>query len=319
MNLLPTKRIVCKLAEICDILMNTINDKPKPKIKTIKLSRKDVIIFGFLLISVTIIYLLAIIFYFIPNFAVLYELFSTFYFNILFTVITIVRVSISIYGSYFLFKIWFMKKTRSYSDLPFLYGLFFFIFIPAKLLDLMIMLNYRLYADFGYSYTFLLNTIKLRYILLILNIVPLILSGMYLYVYRLNLKKPDFERERVSKRLTFLFSSLYFPTFFIVIIILNNIYLFSYIGAIITFSSLIFVIWMFITVYRGKILPEINSLILSVGFICYLIFNVLLPIYVNVIGQFSLEGERLAGSILELGTLFSMIIVLLGFKKKANY
>ena len=319
MNLPTTKGIAKKLVEICDILMINNNDKQKSKIKSIKLNRKDKLIFGLLLISVLIIYLLAIVLYFIPNFSVLYNLYSTFYFNILFTVITVLRVTLSIYGSYFLFKIWFMKKTRSYSDLPLLYGLFFFIFIPAKLLDLMIMLNYRLYADFGYSYTFLLNTIKLRYILLIVNVVPLFLSGIYLYMFRLNLKKLDFEREKVSKRLTIIFSSLYFPTFFVVIIILNNIYLFSYIGAIITFSSLIFVIWMFITVYRGKILPEINSLILSIGFICYLIFNVLLPVYVNVIGQFSLEGERLAGLILELGTLFSMIIVLLGFKKKANY
>ena len=316
MNLLPTKRIV---AEICDILMINNNDKQKSKIKSIKLSSKDKIIFGFLLISTIIIYLLAIILYFMPNFLVLYDLYTTFYFNILFTVITVLRVSLSIYGSYFLFKIWLVKKTRSYLDLPFLYGLFFFVFISAKLMDLMIMLNYRLYADFGYSYMFLLITIKLRYILLIVNVVPLILSGMYLYIFRLNLKKPNFEREKVSKRLIILFSSLYFPIFFIIIIFLNNIYLFSYIGAIITFSSLIFVIWMFITVYRGKILPEINSLILSIGFICYLIFNVLLPVYVNVIGQFSLEGERLAGLILELGTLFSMIIVLLGFKKVANY
>ena len=291
----------------------------KPKIKSIKLYIKDKIIFGFLLISVIIFYLLTIIFYFIPNFAVLYDLFSTFYFIIIFTVIAVVRVSLSIYGSYFLFKIWLVKDTRSYSDLPFIYGLFFFIFIPAKLMDLIIILNYRLYADFGFSYMFFLNTIKLRYFILLINVVPLFLSGIYLYLFRLNLKKPDFEREKVSKRLTILFSSLYFPTFFIIIIFLNNIYLYSYIGAIITFSSLIFVIWMFITVYKGKILPEINALIISTGFICYLISNVLLPVYINVIGQFSLEGERLAGLILELGTLLSIIIVLLGFKKKANY
>ena len=297
--------------------MSTINDKSKPKIKFIKLSRKDKIIFGFLLISVIIIYLLAIVFYFIPNFSVLYDLFSTFYFNILFTVITIVRVSISIYGSYFLFKIWLRGKTKSYSDLPFLYGLFFFIFIPAKLMDLIIMLNYRLYADFGYSYMFLLITIKLRYFILIINVVPLFLSGIYLYIFRLNLKKPDFERNKISKRLTIIFSSLYFPIFFLIVIFLNNIYLFSYIGALITFSSFVFVIWMFITVHKGKILLEINSLIISIGFIFYLIFNVLLPVYVNVIGQFSLEGERIAGLVLELGTLISNVVILLGFKKKA--
>lgn len=318
MNPPITQKIVNKLVEICDLLM-IINNTPKHKIKSIKLNIKDKIIFGFLLISVIIFYLLTIIFYFIPNFSVLYDLFSIFYFIIFFTVITVVRVLLSIYGSYFLFKIWLVKDTRSYSDLPFIYGLFFFILIPGKLMDLIIMLNFRLYADFGFSYGFLLNTIKVRYFILIINVVPLFLSGLYLYLFRLNLKKLDFKRERVSKRLTILFSLLYFPVFFSIVILLNDIYFFSYIGAIITFSSLSFVIWMFITVYKGKILPEINSLIISIGFVCYLIFNVLLPVYVNVIGQFSLEGERLAGSILELGTFISMIIILLGFKKKAHY
>lgn len=319
MNPPITQKIVNKLVEICDLLMIINNNKPEPKIKSIKLNIKDKIIFGFLLISVIIFYLLTIIFYFIPNFSVLYDLFSIFYFNIFFTVITVVRVLLSIYGSYFLFKIWLVKDTRSYSDLPFIYGLFFFILIPGKLMDLIIFLNFRLYADFGFSYGFLLNTIKVRYFILIINVAPLFLSGIYLYIFRLNLKKLDFKRERVSKRLTILFSLLYFPVFFIIVILLNDIYFFSYIGAIITFSSLSFVIWMFITIYKGKILPEINSLIISIGFVCYLIFNVLLPVYVNVIGQFSLEGERLAGSILELGTFISMIIILLGFKKKAHY
>lgn len=299
--------------------MITKNGKSKPKISSIKFYIKDKIIFGFLLISVIIFYVLIFLFYFIPHSSVLSDLYSTFYFNIMFTVVIVLRILLSIYGSYYLFKKWLSKKNRSYSDLPFMYGLFFFIFIPAKLMDLIIILNYRLYADYGFSYFFLLITIKIRYYILIMNIVPLFLSGMYLYLIRLDIKKPLFDQEKISKKLTKIFSSLYFPTFFVIITFLNDIYFFSYIGAISTFSSLIFVIWMFITIYKGKILPEINSLIISIGFISYLIFNGFLPVYVNVIGQFSLEGERLAGSILEFGTLISIIVVLIGFRTKAHF
>lgn len=295
------------------------NRKSKTKNRSVKLTTKDIIIFGFLLISVILFYLIFIIFYFIPNYSVIYEIYSNFYFNIIFTLVIAGRISLSIYGSYFLFKIWLSKNTRAYSDLPFILGLFFFIFIPAKLMDLNIVLTYRMYASYGFSYSLFLNIIKIRYFILIINIVPLFLSGIYLFLFRLNLKKSDFEREKVSKRFTILFSSLYFPTFFLIIVFLNDIYLFSYIGAIITFSTLSFVIWIFFTVYKGKILPEINSLIIGIGFICYMIFNVLLPIYVNVIGQISIEGERIAGSILEFGTLISMIIILLGFKIRARY
>ena len=54
----------------------------------------------------------------------------------------------------------------------------------------------------------------------------------------------------------------------------------------------------------------------------YLLFNFesyFAYIIANVIGPSSLEGERIGALILELGTLFSMVIILLGFKKKANY
>lgn len=299
--------------------MTSNNRKSKTRNKSIKLTTKDKVFFRFLLISVILFYLVFIIFFFIPNYSVISDIYSNFYFNIIFTLVIVGRISLSIYGSYFLFKIWLSKNTRAYSDLPFILGLFFFIFIPGKLMDLIIILTYRMYASYGFSYILFLDIIKIRYLILIINLIPLFLSGIYLFLFRLNLKKPHLEREKISKRLTVLFSSLYFPTFFFIILFLNDIYLFSYIGAILTSSTLSFVIWIFFTVYRGKILPEINSLIISIGFICYMIFNVLLPIYVNVIGQISLEGERIAGSILECGTFFSMITILIGFKKKAHY
>lgn len=64
---------------------------------------------------------------------------------------------------------------------------------------------------------------------------------------------------------------------------------------------------------------EINNLIINIGFIYYLISNLILTILANYIDPSSLDGERIAALILELGTLFSIVIVLLGFRKKANY
>jgi len=290
------------------------NNESQPKSRFIKLNIIDISLFSVLLISIIIFYLILIIFFYVPNYSVISNIYSVYYMIIILTVIILIRILVSIYASYFLFKIWLSKKTRAYTDLPFTFGIFFFLFIPAKLMDLIVYTTYSMYGYYGFSYFLLLNTIKLRYFILIINILPLFLSGLYLYLFRLNLEKPDFEREKVSKRLTILFSLLYFPTFFTITIILNDITSFSYIGAIITLSSLSFVTWVFITAYRGKILQEINSLLISIGFICYLISNVILPILINVVASNSLEGERIAASILELGTLFSMIIILLGFR-----
>ena len=284
-----------------------------------KLKKREISFISLSVIAVIFFYSIVILLYYIPFYSEISEMYLTNFFAAILTMIILIRISISTYGANFLFKIWLSKNSRRFTDLPFIFGLFFFLFIPAKLMDLLVFTTYRLYTDFGFSYYLILNIIKLRYFILTLSILPLFLSGIYLYLFRLNLKKPDLERKKLSKKLTVLFSILYFPVFFIIIIFLNDITMFSYVGALMTLSSLSFVIWVFLTAHKGKILSEINSLIISIGFICYLISNLILPILVNVIGPTSLEGERIGSLILELGTLFSMVIIILGFKKKANY
>ncbi|NVM45799.1 MAG: hypothetical protein HWN79_12865 [Candidatus Lokiarchaeota archaeon] len=287
--------------------------------KCTKLKKREIFFISLLLIVVIFFYCSVILLYYVPFYSEISEMYSTNNFVILITIIILIRISVSIYGTYFLFKLWISKNSRRFTNLPLTFGIFFFLFVPAKLMDLLVFTTYRLYTDFGFSYYLLLYIIKLRYFILTLSILPLFLSGIYLYLFRLNLRKPELKRKKLSKKLTVLFSILYFPIFFIIIIFLNEINMFSYVGALMTLSSLSFVIWVFLTAYKGKILSEINSLIISIGFICYLISNLILPILTNVIGPTSLEGERIGGLILELGTLFSMIIIIIGFKKKANY
>lgn len=299
--------------------MSSNNYKSSFNNKCTKLKKKKSLIISLSLIFVVLFYCLVILFYYIPYYSEISEMYFTNYFITILTLIIVVRISISFYAAYFLFKIWFSKNSQRFTDLPLIFGYFFFLFIPAKLMDILVFTTYRLYADYGFSYYLLLNIIKLRYFILTFSILPLFLSGIYLYFFRLNLRKPDFERERLSKKYTGLFSIFYFPIFFIIIIFLDEINLFSYVGAFMTLSSLSFVIWVFLTAHKGKILSEINSLIISIGFTCYLISNLILPLLTNVIGPTSLEGERIGALILELGTLFSMVIIILGFKRKANY
>jgi len=299
--------------------MTTYNYSSNVNNNHTKLRIKETFVLSLLLLLVALFYFFVVLFYYIPYYSAISEIYYTNYFITIITIIILIRISVSIYAAYFLFKIWFLKKSRLFTDLPFIFGFFFFLFIPAKLMDLVVFTTYRLYADYGFSYYLLLIIIKLRYFILTFNILPLFLSGIYLCLFRLSLRKTDFERKKLSKKLTAIFSILYFPTIFIIIIFLNDISIFSYVGAFITLSSLSFVIWVFLTAYKGKILSEIHSLIISIGFICYLISNLILPILANVIGPSSLEGERIGALILELGTLFSTVIILLGFKRKANY
>ena len=281
--------------------------------------KREKVLLGLSLIFVVFFYCIVIILYYGSFYSEISDMYLTNYFLSVITIIIVVRILISSYAAYFIVKIWLSKNSRKFTDLPFIFGYFFFLFIPAKLMDLLVFTTYRLYADYGFSYYLLLNIIKLRYFILTFSILPLFLSGIYLYLFRLNLRKPDFERVRLSKKLTVLFSIVYFSVIFTFILILNDISMFSYLGALMTLSSLSFVIWVFFTAHKGKVLSEINSLIIGIGFICYLIANLILPILTGVIGPASYEGERIGALILELGTLLSMIIIIIGFKKKAYY
>jgi len=94
---------------------------------------------------------------------------------------------------------------------------------------------------------------------------------------------------------------------------------FTIIAGVGSLLSLGFLLWIFITMHRGKILPEFNSLIISIGIFFYLIFNILFPILMYSIAQTSIEGEAITIISTEGGTLVSVIIILIGFKTKARY
>ncbi|MEJ2251675.1 MAG: hypothetical protein P8Y97_18710, partial [Candidatus Lokiarchaeota archaeon] len=84
----------------------------------------------------------------------------------------------------FLIKGWFQQEEQYLSDLPFLAGSFFLILIPAKFLDLLS----AFLKDYVNTFTFLL-ILKIRYILAILNLIPMIYLSIGMILFYISLKK----------------------------------------------------------------------------------------------------------------------------------
>jgi len=230
------------------------------------------------------------------------------------TIIIFLRIVISLYTSYYLFNRWMNLEKRSIISFPLIFSIFFFLFLPAKMMDLMMYIAYRLYETYSYPFQYAIFVIKIRYVFGVLSVLPLFLGGSYLYFYRLKLK---YETIAIRK-IILLFSCIYIALFSLIIFILNDVKLFSYVGALLVISSVSLIIWVFLKAYNRNILREVNSLTLSIGFILYLISSTLIPIFVNFLGLETSATEIINGLYIELSTFLSSIIITIGFIKKRD-
>ena len=128
------------------------------------------------------------------------------------------------------------------------------------------------------------------------------------------LKKEDFVIDKRAKLYTLLLTIIFFGFYTISIIFIQDVDYFPVLLAIVTLITFGLVIWVFFTAYRGKILPEINSKVIAIGFILLLISNAIVAPLVIIFGQ--IPAVVL---ILESGTLLSTIVILVGLKTKSKF
>jgi len=151
-----------------------------------------------------------------------------------------------------------------------------------------------------------------------LTVLPLYLLGLYLYNYKRNLNKPYFEIKIIIRKMTLTFLTIYSSISIISLIFLNNLYFIRFVLIGITFSFLL-ISWIFFNAYRGKILPEINCLKISIGFLFYAISQISLPFSALILNSLIIDSEAISVIIMEILSLISFIIILIGFKTKATY
>ena len=292
------------------------------------LERKmKLLVLYFLIIILILFFLLTIFFYFIPYYKEIKDAYEFSDYVLGGIIIIIIRIVVMIGLGYVLFKKWILHKESHYTDIPFLLGIFSYIYIFGKVLDIICYSTYVNIKFIGnFSELFLLELSKLRVIITNVNMLPIFLIGIYFYFFRRSLKKEDTQKEKNARKNTTLFLLIFYFSILIILSLLNNIQYLSLLSGVATLSGFSLLIWVFITAHKGKILPEIRSLTIGIGFILLLLFNFLFSIMIVLFSNLSLSNVILAnitsesGAIIlytsEGGNLVATIIILIGFTKK---
>ncbi|MFX1572841.1 MAG: hypothetical protein ACFFB0_08830 [Promethearchaeota archaeon] len=309
------------------MVINNRTEFSKSKILTKK--RKLLVILT--LIIILILFFFGTIFlFFLPYYKEIKGAYEISIYLLIGTIIIIIRIVVLIVLGYVLFKKWILHEESHYMDIPFLLGIFSYIFIWGKVLDIIsdiIYVNIKYLGNF--SELFLLNIVKLRVVIGTVNMFPIFLIGVYFYFFRRSLKKEVSQKEKNARKNTIIFLIFFFTSTSIIYFFLHNIQYISFLSGIVSLSGFSLLIWVFFTAYKGKILPEIRSLIVSIGFMLLLFFNVLYSILMGLFSDVQISSEIIAylstGSAAiiyyttEGGNLVAIIIILIGFEKKATY
>ena len=205
---------------------------------------------------------------------------------------------------------WFKQEEQYFSDIPFLFGLFFLLLIFGKLLDL--------FNDFVYhelDEDLILLVFKTRYIIAILDLLPMIYLSLNMILFSLSIKKKTgkLTNEKSRNQINLRLLVIIFVIELIVGVVVPSITILTFIYPLIIIPSLLTIVWLFNFAWRNKRLSQVNTYILMIGFSLYLISSILRPVIQLIIGESSLFII-----IAEFTDLILFIVIFFGFYKRSN-
>ena len=209
--------------------------------------------------------------------------------------------------AFYTFFRWFKQEEQYFSDIPFLFGLFFMFLVFGKTLDM-----FNAFIYFQVNASIVLVVLKIRYFIMILDFFPMIYLSSEMILFSFSLK-PRYKRLTSEKERNK--TSLKFITLILIIegiagLIAPNSIILSIYYPIIVIPSLLTIVWLFYFAYKNKRLSQVNTLILTIGFGLYLISQIIRPLAQFIIGEsavFLIFAETI--------DLIIFIIVFVGFYK----
>lgn len=206
---------------------------------------------------------------------------------------------------------WFKQEKQYFSDLPFLFGIFFLFLVFGKTLDL--------FADFIYfelNEALVLSVLKTRYFIMILDFLPMIFLSSEMILFSFSLR-PSFNKLTNEERRNKISYQLIFGILFIEFIaglLAPTVRTLTIYYPIIIIPSLITIFWLFRFAYKNKRLSQVNTLILTIGFGAYLISQITRPLAQFIIGEsdiFLIFAESI--------DLIIFLVIFLGFYRESKY
>lgn len=225
------------------------------------------------------------------------------------TGIIFMRVFIFLLMTYILFRQWIKQESIYTSDAYFLFGTTFIILIAGKLFDLFY--NF-IHASGSFSEDFTFNLLKIRYLIIILNVIPLLYLGLQVLitlvkVYIKDLSKQQFNRIRLAIIIVFL------SVISLLIIFTNERAKLYNLLPVIVSGTMIGIVVMFLFMYKNKHLSQAHGLIIGAGFILAILFS-----FVRIILLLTFD-ETLTIIYSEIFDMIAYSIIFTGFILKPKY
>ena len=227
------------------------------------------------------------------------------------SIIILIRVTNLALAAYYMFHKWFNQEKQFFSDIPFLFGLFFLILTFGKAIDLIWDLIF-----FSINDETILLLLKIRFFVIVFTAAPMLyLSiGMMLYYFSLKDKgkgiKEEKKRNKISQNI--LTAVIIIEIFAIVIAPDRN--AIAIMLPLIVLPSFAMIVWLFYFSYKNKALSQVNSKILTIGFGALLISQTLRPVIQFIYGETTMYVI-----ICEIIDFFVFLVIILGFFIKAKF
>ncbi len=203
----------------------------------------------------------------------------------------------------FLLTKWFSQKLRYFTDFPFLNALGFYIFSLGKILDIYLYYHFidtPNLATLDDPTALLLG--KIRFILSpILVVLPYFILMLVIWLEN---------RKKIQK----IIGIGWIVLSFVAVLLAKDYTQFLFFNMIIALPVIVLSVVSFAIIHHQQKLPQINSLLISIGWGTYLITQIFRPIWISL-GSSS-WGLTWIGEFLEL---ISMVIIGIGFIKPASY
>ncbi|MFX1407649.1 MAG: hypothetical protein ACFFBW_11900 [Promethearchaeota archaeon] len=212
--------------------------------------------------------------------------------------------------SYILFRKWFKQEVIYTSDAYFLFALFFMILTVGKLYDLLY--NLILISD-TYGDLFILMLSKIRYYIIIINILPILYIGLEATMTFVSVYVKDLSKKQFSKiRLWIIFVVLLGLT--IVITLATNITFLINVLPFFTLAIFVMIAIMFLFMYKNKRLSQANGLIIGIAFLYFIITNLLR----SLISVIALTHPSFI-VVADLLDISANVLMFIGFISKPSY
>ncbi len=206
----------------------------------------------------------------------------------------------------FLFNRWFKQEAQYLTDIPFLLSLFFLILIFGKTVDLFVDLTFFTFND---EMFLLLN--KIRFLIIVLEVAPLIYLGFEIIFFRLEDKYQKLKNKPFMNKFRTRLVAIIVSIESLIIILSPNITILGVILPIILIPSLFGIVYIFYLAYRLNRLSVVKPKILTIGFFLYMISNIFRPLMQSILGE---TANYII--VVESVDLIIFLVIFLGLYKK---